>query len=312
MSRPLPQTFHELVEEVLRFTGLSRETVEERIWQESLQPGWNVGKELATYRVTPHHYNNEMEQLYSDGTGFIFETLVAWARPQRREWASAAEDRLRIYGRRQGLEPAKLKILMLGDGTGSDSLFLAALGFVVDYYDFPGGRTWDFAMRRFEHYGVLGKQVRPVESYENCLSGHYDAILSFEVLEHVPKPLDAIRDVCRMLKPGGIALVTESFGAVIPEVPTHLLSNKRYAGRTPFLFLKEGLHLSWYSRRPTFKPMEYSKLGKAKIKDYICLIRDGGISHAWLAHRAREFKQIVSRHVPLFPVAPVERPHERG
>lgn len=295
MKQALPQTFSELVTEVVRFSGITHQAAESGIWMEALEPGWNVTSEVAHYLIKPHYYSSEMERLYLEGTGFIFETLVFWARPQRQAWAPIASERLQLYGEGQGLEPSRLKILMLGDGTGSDSLFLADRGFNVDYYDIPESRTLDFATKRFEYYGVLGGQIRIVREYRDCLSRQYDAVLSFEVLEHIAKPLEAIGDIYRMLKPGGIALVTESFGAVSPEVPTHLLSNLKYAGRTPFLFLKEHLCLSWYNRNPLFKPMEYAKLERGLLEGYLRLIGDGGVLRSWFAARERGFKRAAKR-----------------
>lgn len=291
MKQTLPQTFSELVEEIVRFSGITRRSAEYGIWMEALEPGWNVAREAANYQVTPHHYDGGMEKLYLDGTGFIFETLVFWARPWRRAWTPIASERLKRHSDTQEVQPSGLKILMLGDGTGSDSLFLAGQGFNVDYYDIPGSRTWDFAMKRFEYYGVLGTRIHIVSQYDDCLLQQYDAVLSFEVLEHLAKPLDAISGIYRMLKPGGIALVTESFGLVSPKLPTHLLSNVKYAGRAPFLFLKEHLCLSWYNKNPLFKPMEFVKIEKGAFGGYRRLLGDWSVLRPWLALRKCDLKR---------------------
>jgi SAM-dependent methyltransferase len=38
--------------------------------------------------------------------------------------------------------------------------------------------------------------------------GSFDSIISSEVLEHVPEPQDAVNELCRVLKPGGIAYIS--------------------------------------------------------------------------------------------------------
>lgn len=42
----------------------------------------------------------------------------------------------------------------------------------------------------------------------NEVSGTFDAILCTEVLEHIPYPVDAVRELARLLKPGGKLILT--------------------------------------------------------------------------------------------------------
>lgn len=44
-----------------------------------------------------------------------------------------------------------------------------------------------------------------------------------------------------MGKNEGVALITESFSAIVPNFPTHLKLNFKYADKTPFLFLRHNL-----------------------------------------------------------------------
>jgi 2-polyprenyl-3-methyl-5-hydroxy-6-metoxy-1,4-benzoquinol methylase len=287
----LPSGFFDLVHEISSLTRLPQAEVERRIWAEALQTGHNVLEDVARFHVTPHVYSPEMEQLYREGDGFIFETLVFWMKPTRQKWTAVAMERLRLHAAANGIPVSGLKILMLGDGTGSDALLLAKHGFRVVVFDVPGSKVMDFAIRRFRYHGVLGDQVRIEEQYQRCLDGGFDAVLSFEVLEHLNDPPSAIRDVRRMLKKGGIALITEAFGGIDPYLPTHLIANRRYFGHTAFLFCKHGMRLRWYNREPCFKPMEFIHGEDTGIADALKLLADRRVFQAWMAERIFSAKQ---------------------
>lgn len=61
----------------------------------------------------------------------------------------------------------------------------------------------------------------------------FDVVLNTEVLEHVPEPVAVIREISRMLKPGGLLLLTAPLGSGIHQEPFHF-----YGGYTPY----------WYQR----------------------------------------------------------------
>ena len=50
---------------------------------------------------------------------------------------------------------------------------------------------------------------RPVPGVED---GRFDAIVCTELLEHVTQPFDAVREIRRMLRPGGVLLASSPFG----------------------------------------------------------------------------------------------------
>lgn len=293
MGINIPLTFEAIVNEIVEFTNLPRDEVEHRVWAESLEPGWNVVRDARRFGVTPHKYDDKMLQLYREGDGYIFDTLVFWARPGRQRWTELALRRMNLYGARAGIRSEDIKVLMLGDGTGNDSLYLAANGLSVDYYDVPGSKTFDFAIKRFERHGMLGRRISILTDHELRLSRQYDVVVSFEVLEHLPQPLSAIRDMRSMLKVGGIALVTEAFEMVTDEYPTHLGSNTKYTGKTPFLFFRNGLLLSWYDLNPDMRPMEFTKLERTSLRDLRRLLADGNVRRQYVFSRLRGPKRLV-------------------
>jgi 2-polyprenyl-3-methyl-5-hydroxy-6-metoxy-1,4-benzoquinol methylase len=253
----LPKTMDEIVNEITQFTNLRQDEVKYRVWQEALEIGWNVCQDVERYGVTPHCYDQAMANLYQDSHAFIFETLVYWARSGRENMTRIMMDRLQIYTKQTGKPVEQLRILMLGDGSGNDSLYFATQGVKVNYFDFPGSRNYQFVAKRFAAYGFLNATINIINDYQSILDQSYDVVISIDVLEHLPDPIKAISDIHSMLLPGGIALISDAFGDVSPNLPTHLRINLKYHGTTPFLFLKSDLLLTWGAL--SAKPMEFTK-----------------------------------------------------
>jgi SAM-dependent methyltransferase len=66
--------------------------------------------------------------------------------------------------------------------------------------------------------------------------GSFDVVLCTEVLEHVPEPALVVKEMSRVLKPGGKLLLTAPLGSGLHQVPFHY-----FGGYTPF----------WYRRTLT-------------------------------------------------------------
>ena len=60
-----------------------------------------------------------------------------------------------------------------------------------------------------------------------------DVILCTEVLEHVPFPIDAIHEMTRLLKGGGLIIITAPLQSGLHQTPYHF-----YGGYTPFFYKK--------------------------------------------------------------------------
>jgi SAM-dependent methyltransferase len=223
-----------------------------------------------------------MEEFYRTTTAFIVETMVESRRGGKRLVMEVV--RRRIEGRlaQAGNEP--LEVLMAGDGSAGDTLFLhAAFGprLSLHYFDVPGSKTYDFAMRR-----LAANNVRPrlIEAYDAIPKHFFDVVISLEVLEHLPDPPAAVRDIGGFLKTGGICLVTESFYGVLPLFPTHLTSNLRYGGLTRLLFLRGGMVRTFFNLEGGLwhRPTEYRKPERVGASDWLAVARDHTVMAALL------------------------------
>jgi len=295
----LPITFREIVAEIVEHTGLPREEVEYRVWMQALEPGWNVIQDVKRFGVTPFQFDEKMIRLYREGDGFIFDSLVYWSKPSRRLWIQHALERIQLYSDRAGVPLTDLKILMHGDGPGNDSLFLANNGLQLDYYEVPGSKTFEFAVKRFQRSGTWDKKIRSIYDYEACLHGQYDIVISFEVLEHLPKPVEAIQEIHAALKMGGIAIITDDFGDLAGYLPTHLKSGARYLGSAPYLFLKNHMVLSWYSQDELFKPYEFIKVEQVSPKNWLLLAREYNVRSLYLSKYGGRLARFINK-LPYF------------
>lgn len=122
--------------------------------------------------------------------------------------------------------PAGSKVLDVGAGS-------APYRRLFSHCDY---KTQDFLQLRNDQlrYG----EYAPVDYVSDVLAipvlnASFDAVLCTEVLEHVPEPVAAVRELSRILAPGGRLILTAPLGSGIHQEPFHF-----YGGYTAF----------WYKR----------------------------------------------------------------
>ena len=111
-----------------------------------------------------------------------------------------------------------LTILDIGCGTGALTKELERYGSTISI-DFSQ-QAVDFCKSR----GVKDVRLGSVEQTD-CASDSFDAVLCLDVLEHLPNDETGIMEICRVLKPGGTAIIFvptfQSLWSVTDEVSLH-------------------------------------------------------------------------------------------
>jgi len=64
-------------------------------------------------------------------------------------------------------------------------------------------------------------------------SGSFDAVLCTEVLEHVPEPIQVLKEISRILRQGGQAFISTPLGSGLHQQPYHY-----YGGFTPHFYTR--------------------------------------------------------------------------
>lgn len=128
----------------------------------------------------------------------------------RREWVKNALLSL----------PAGLRILDAGAGEQQYRPYCSHLNYISqDFAEYnPASNTSGLQMSSWD-YGKLDIISDITQIPEPDAS--FDAILCTEVLEHVPDPLSALRELSRLLKPGGYMILTAPFCSMTHFAPFH-------------------------------------------------------------------------------------------
>ncbi len=102
------------------------------------------------------------------------------------------------------LELAQGSVLDFGGGPGDLSVALAKQGLKVTYADVEG-RTFEFAKWLFQRNGVT---IPMTNLSKEKVQGNYDTIICIDVIEHLPKAKEALKELALRLNSGGKLIVT--------------------------------------------------------------------------------------------------------
>lgn len=169
--------------ELSKFTGLDGNTINKKMMNANnvLIEHWNAINPKSNY---------EREQFYKNEENWIFD-LLAWGRPK---WI----EKINSY-----LINEDKKILDFGCGTGDFTIGLS-LRHEVEYLDVKGAITTQFLKWRLKERNLKAKEI-------NRIGRDYDAILCFDVFEHLSNPIKLIKEFAKSLKPKGLLFISTGF-----------------------------------------------------------------------------------------------------
>jgi ubiquinone/menaquinone biosynthesis C-methylase UbiE len=98
------------------------------------------------------------------------------------------------------------QVLEVGCGTGTDSLQFARHGAIFTGVDLTP-RSLEIARKRFEVYGQQGEFLLGDAEHLDFEDERFDVVYSFGVIHHTPNTEQAAREIHRVLKRGGKAIV---------------------------------------------------------------------------------------------------------
>jgi ubiquinone/menaquinone biosynthesis C-methylase UbiE len=105
------------------------------------------------------------------------------------------------------LETVPVKTLLeVGCGMGTDTLVFESKGFRVTGVDLAPAHL-QLANRLFEHYGARGSFIEANAERLPFPNGAFGGVYSFGVLHHTPNTALGVREIHRVLKPRGRAVV---------------------------------------------------------------------------------------------------------
>lgn len=165
------------------------------------------------------------------------------------------------------------EFLDYGSGIGSNALVFGLAGYTVTLADVADPLR-NFARWRCERRGI---RVRTIDlKRERLEPRRYDVVTCFDVLEHVPDPLGAIRQIRDSLRTGGIFFVYAPFGHD-PDRPMHIVHDD--AVLRPIRALGFARKYEWGTAFPPYlqhpmPPTPYQRVSRSAAGNLAYFVRD--------------------------------------
>jgi SAM-dependent methyltransferase len=154
-----------------------------------------------------------LARFYNESDAELFE-LIEWHASDPIHYRTLI---LRDFLRRTRRTPGTY--LDYGSGIGNDALVFTEAGYDVTLADVSerllAFAAWRCRRRGFEVRTLDLKRVAPP-------ADAFDLVLCFDVLEHIPRPLEAVRAIRASLRRGGVLACHAPFGED-PEHPMHVV-----------------------------------------------------------------------------------------
>lgn len=212
-------------------TPLSISDVAVMVGHERHSLGSATLKDMIKFDAVPFSPSKSMDALRARGLGLAIELAATFDVADKKKILSYIL--LALKEQQQSQRNNKLKVLILGDGLGLDSINIALDGYYVDYFDCDRSLTGDCAKLNFakikERYPLLSI------NYINEVTQNYDVVIALEMIEHVSNPANFVKFINDHLRERGKLFMTEFFQGIYDFWPTKLYCNEHYSFSLPLL-----------------------------------------------------------------------------
>lgn len=177
-----------------------------------------------------------------------------------------------------------------GSGIGSNALVFGLAGFRVTLADIADPLR-NFARWRCERRGI---PVRTIDLKRETLdASSYDVVTCFDVLEHVPAPLEAVRRIRDGLRLGGVFFLYAPFG-FDPVRPMHVVHDDPVSGKVRALGF--AVKPEWEQAFPAhvFPPQSYLRVARPAAANLAYYVRDVWMRGAFGDTLARAVRRVLT------------------
>ena len=218
----------EIAAEIADIFSWDIDVTRQEVVSEAAIPGIHVKNAWMAANPTS---DEQVERFYSHTQSYVYELMRESTSEARLQWRAAVIVALNQHWGRAG----EARVLDYGAGVGTDTLYFAEQCRSAFYYDIPGVLS-QFALKRFAKYRSPISCITSTRLY----SGEFDVVVAFDVLEHLVDPLTHLDEMVRLLKPGGMLFLTESFDQIGDSFPSHMERHAHLAGKLDELAIERG------------------------------------------------------------------------
>lgn len=247
----------DLASEAAEYLGLSVEDALHRIEQSATEfpAEWNR-------MVSDPSDPEQVIRFYNESEVELFEQIAWHATEPIHHRSLVCAD---VVSARPGRD-----FLDYGSGIGSNALIFGLAGFRVTLADVADPLR-NFARWRLERRGI---QVHTIDlKHETLEPSRYDVITCFDVLEHVPDPLAAVRRIRDGLRVGGAFFLYAPFG-FDPVRPMHVVHDDPVSANIRALGFE--LRPDWERAFPAhvYAPQAYARVARPAAANFAYYVRD--------------------------------------
>ena len=200
----VPRASDVALDNLRRFTGRPIQELAAEYWRNRTSADRNAQEQVAASRD-----ESTVLDYYRDTEQYLYELTYVEGSIKRQGWLKVLEQACRRFDVKRALD--------LGGGVGSVSLYLQQRGIRCDHLDVPG-KTFDYAAWRFAQHGL---RVAMFDATQPWPAGPYDAVIAWDVLEHLREMEQKVGWIAQRLRPGGLLIhwstFTECEGVHLPE-----------------------------------------------------------------------------------------------